>query len=308
MSPGDSIEDARTEYYAQRPAQTYQSCLMPVYHGHPNEPIQMEVPVTEAPPPANFISWAQSQGRLEGSPGEISNCRQYHKVPGATDEEWYQQYRAEEPPVEHGQHPKTHPALGSSEPVTHRIKCLENQTQRGRYINSSDAAARGPYTCTSGCGINFARKADWRRHEDNNFPLEEWTCTICSQRITRRDKMKSHLKIVHKKHEFTVSDVSFRALPDVYNRRCRHCGSTFPKLAEFYNHAVVHFVEGKMNSSSPARDEVEDTVVSEDEIETGLVPRGEHVGHNGNAWVSFEKPPVVFRWLQDGSDQAESPM
>ncbi len=324
---GVSYEAPWSDYRAQVPAHTKQPFPMSAYrYDNHNESVQLEKPCDDSPPPAEFISWAHEQDRLETSPSHISIWSRCLRVSPTTVEKWYQQYKTEEPPIGNDGGQMTH--LGprsSAEAGIHRPKCLENLKAKGRYINSPNAAARGPYACTSGCGVNYSRKNDWRRHEDNNFPLDEWSCTMCLQEFSRSDKVVSHLEKVHdflskewtctvcysnfnrpnklalhmmtahKKKDFTASGFSFKSLADNYNRQCHHCSAKFPTLKEFYNHALGH-IEGRTTCPAP-------TVEAQNPIATGIEPEAdlvqvpEPLNHHRSDGMTFEDSSLEVGWL-----------
>lgn len=296
-----SFEGARSLYHAQPPADTQQPLTTTTYHcDHQGESLQTETPSIDVPPPVDFISWACKQDQLEASPKQLSIWSHILRVPETTVEKWYHQYKIYDPLVEHGRSQTPH--LGSTSflpPRAHRIKCLNGLKQRGRYIDSVGAAARGPYSCTSGCGENWARKADWRRHEDNNYPLEEWTCTICYQRFTRQDKLKSHMGAIHKKN-LCPSRFNFRSLPDNYNRQCQYCKARFLKSADFYRHTVER-IEHATNSCTSIV-QVQDSTPTSNVFERDWPPELEHVGHHdSNGMTTSNEGSLDFQWHYDTS-------
>jgi serine/threonine protein kinase len=65
-----------------------------------------------------------------------------------------------------------------------------------------------PYQCTLGCGKNFDKRADWRKHEEINYPQEAWICqeSTCEGKSLsdpgkisyRKDKFKQHYSNTHR--------------------------------------------------------------------------------------------------------------
>jgi hypothetical protein len=217
-------------------------------------------------PPATFMAWANSKCDLAASPNQISIWAHCNGVPDETVEQWYGQYKQYQRTIGDMEHP--HLSESSSNhplPRPQLVKCLRNQKSRRRYLASANAAARGPYICTSGCGTNFKRKADWRRHEDTNFPIEKWACPLtgCVQEFPRRHRLKAHVQKVHAVQEFTVSEINRISVPDNYHRQCCECGYTFPEVQQFYDHAVRHFNIPGGTDASLALDQ--ESLISEDE-------------------------------------------
>lgn len=327
------FESPSAEYHAQPPAQVGEPFPISAYHlDHQNQCLQLENTWNNALPPAEFISWAREQIHLDESPGQISIWCHLHKIPQTTVEKWYQHYKMLGPVIENDVRQITWPGPESSVGTSmHRVKCLESQTPRGRYNNSADSSARGRYICTSGCGVNFKRKSDWRRHEDNNFPVEEWTCTICyqvftqayevarhkktahktplgeltcaicSQTFTRLKKLASHMSALHKRDQVIVSGVSYRSLPDNYHRRCHPCGLRFPRIGEFYTHALEH-MGGRLGSNVPTHPIQGSTAVGH-ELGTNVVPELQQANYHGSDDINLGNPGLDVEWLLGNWDQ-----
>ena len=100
-----------------------------------------------------------------------------------------------------------------------------------------------PYCCTHGCSKTFARKGDWKRHEEINIPQILWQCKICPAKLWRKDKFRDHMKEKHPHVEATkqyISNASV-ALGQGFVERCGFCGHTCHEWVNWINHVAAHF-------------------------------------------------------------------
>ena len=145
------------------------------------------------------------------------------------------------------------PQPPSTPKAPYRPKCLESRWRyryRGPQQPEDDAAAAANkpaliFECTHRCGRTFprARKGDWGRHERANF--EEWVCPHCSGVLSRREKLRDHLRDFHSCSTAAdvaqVRDEHRRLTLQAAQRPCGFCGAQFASWAEWLAHVGMHF-------------------------------------------------------------------
>jgi hypothetical protein len=99
------------------------------------------------------------------------------------------------------------------------------------------------YSCTKKCGWTFARKADWIRHEQINAP-QTWSCPRhgCRRSFNRKDKLREHIKTVHKVNPKTYNLRPTDAYPTgQFLRLCGFCGHPCAPWSTWTEHVGKHF-------------------------------------------------------------------
>ncbi|KAI9778463.1 MAG: hypothetical protein M1839_008109 [Geoglossum umbratile] len=90
----------------------------------------------------------------------------------------------------------------------------------------------GPFRCTW-CPISFAKKGDWKRHEECRYPQGGWACPICyskdrTVRIMRtRDKLSQHVRLVHKDSQMPSDSKSYFPVGHESKFPCGRCTEEF---------------------------------------------------------------------------------
>lgn len=121
------------------------------------------------------------------------------------------------------------------------------------------------FLCTY-CGQTFARKGDWKRHENRICLTESWRCGMCPTEIwSRKDQTIEHKRRFHQREpeepiilEGVLSYSDFR-------KQCmfRTCNSTFNTFEGSFEHRAKCFEERKDWDHKDLRDD-EGESVSED--------------------------------------------
>ena len=81
----------------------------------------------------------------------------------------------------------------------YRPKCASSRQKK---IQSSEPKL---FACTNRCGRTFRRKGDWARHERTNF--EEWACYVCTEGLTRKEHLRTHLKDSHDMQDIDLENL-----------------------------------------------------------------------------------------------------
>jgi hypothetical protein len=118
----------------------------------------------------------------------------------------------------------------------YRPKCRKSR-RRFRYVAKTPDATR-KFECTYRCGLSFARKGQWARHESYNF--EEWKCHLCDFVSARKDKLHGHLRKVHSIRGGTRKS-HCRQLLQPSSRLCGFCLNQFDNWSDWLNHVSAHF-------------------------------------------------------------------
>jgi serine/threonine protein kinase len=110
-----------------------------------------------------------------------------------------------------------------------------------------------PYQCTLGCGKNFDKRADWKKHEEINHPQEGWLClqTSCNDKSMshpgkisyRKDKFKQHYTNTHRGISCESHyDGSHFLVASRFPRRCGFCTThRFNNWEDRITHIGDHF-------------------------------------------------------------------
>jgi hypothetical protein len=114
----------------------------------------------------------------------------------------------------------------------YRPKCVSS---RQRKILSGESKL---FACTNRCGQTFHRKGDWARHERTNF--EEWACYVCTEALTRKEHLRTHLKDSHDMQETNLEKYRHQLLAPI-NRPCGFCGKRFSSWGKWLAHVGAHF-------------------------------------------------------------------
>lgn len=120
----------------------------------------------------------------------------------------------------------------------HRPKCIDSRW-RYRYRGPQEEGLK-IFECTHRCGQSFSRqrKGDWARHERVNF--EEWICPICHGALSRREKLRGHLRDFHSSPDAVQE--SHRHLTLCVSRRpCGFCRRQLSSWSEWLAHVGAHF-------------------------------------------------------------------
>jgi hypothetical protein len=120
----------------------------------------------------------------------------------------------------------------SDEARQYRPKCVSSRQRR---IQPSEPKV---FACTNRCGQTFRRKGDWARHERTNF--EEWACYVCTEGLTRKEHLRTHLKDSHDMQDVNLEKYKHQLLAPV-NRPCGFCGKRFSSWWEWLAHVGAHF-------------------------------------------------------------------
>jgi hypothetical protein len=126
----------------------------------------------------------------------------------------------------------TKPLQQGDEAQQYRPKCVSS---RQRKILSSEPKL---FACTNRCGQTFHRKGDWARHERTNF--EEWACYVCTEALTRKEHLRTHLKDSHDKQEINLEKYKHQLLAPI-DRPCGFCGEGFSSWWKWLAHVGAHF-------------------------------------------------------------------
>ena len=110
-----------------------------------------------------------------------------------------------------------------------------------------------PYQCTLGCGKNFDKRADWRKHEEINYPQEAWICqetSCCDKSMSdpgkisyRKDKFKQHYSNAHRGVDLESHyDSSHLLVASTFPRKCGFCTThQFVNWQDRITHIGDHF-------------------------------------------------------------------
>ena len=143
------------------------------------------------------------------------------------------------------------------------------------------------FECTNGCRQGFNRKGDWARHERAN--IEEWMCLICHSTLSRKEKLREHLRNLHDDPDVDLEQ-SRRQLLAPRERPCGFCLQIFDEWEEWLCHVSAHFegllpggvkTMGNWSSTSPSRGS-ENSLSSND-----VDPNNYRDEINYEAYVSF---------------------
>ncbi|KAF1816132.1 hypothetical protein P152DRAFT_111513 [Eremomyces bilateralis CBS 781.70] len=146
------------------------------------------------------------------------------------------------------------PSVSTSPPVN-KAKCLPSRC----CLPSSDRSSlrRDPgkiYQCTRKCGKRYGRKSEWKRHEEDAYPLKQWQCALCiahgrSMRLTsRRDKYMQHFRNMHPGIDpRQYEDQSIVTMDDIFPTWCGFClsNAAYTSREERLDHLEMHFKTGK---------------------------------------------------------------
>jgi hypothetical protein len=123
-------------------------------------------------------------------------------------------------------------------PKAYRPKCIDSRW-RYRYRGPQEEATK-IFECTHRCGQSFSRqrKGDWARHERVNF--EEWICPICRGALSRREKLRDHLRDFHSSRD-AVHDSHRRLTLCASQRPCGFCQRRVGSWPEWLAHVGAHF-------------------------------------------------------------------
>lgn len=99
------------------------------------------------------------------------------------------------------------------------------------------------YSCTRKCGSTFAKKGDWTRHEQINYPQHSWFCPLsCLSIFGRKDKLRNHIRDVHKMNHETFDLDSTRAYhASQFLKLCGFCGDSCASWLMWTEHVGKHF-------------------------------------------------------------------
>jgi hypothetical protein len=117
-------------------------------------------------------------------------------------------------------------------------KCIDSRW-RYRYRAPQEEGFK-IFECTHCCGQSFPRqrKGDWARHERVNF--EEWICHICHGALSRREKLRDHLRDFHGSPD-AVRESHRRLTLCVSQRPCGFCRRQLSSWSEWLAHVGAHF-------------------------------------------------------------------
>ncbi len=120
----------------------------------------------------------------------------------------------------------------------YRPKCLDS-TARFRPKKEEPGETK-VYECTNGCGQTFPRRrrGDWVRHERVN--IEDWVCPICGSNLSRKEKLRDHMKAGHQIQSAQLDDHR-RQLLSPSQRACEFCGEKFDNWSVWINHVSAHY-------------------------------------------------------------------
>jgi hypothetical protein len=161
----------------------------------------------------------------------------------------------------------------------YRPKCRRSR-RRFRYIKEAQDEMR-MYECTHRCGLSFAKKGQWTRHERCN--VEEWRCHICKFVSARKDKLLKHFREFHDLRGSTKKS-HCRQLLEPTLRPCGFCFKQFDDWSAWLNHVSAHF-EGQIAGGpwNMARwNEAIDQEVGSDESDDDGNDDDDDGYHNGN--------------------------
>jgi hypothetical protein len=149
--------------------------------------------------------------------------------------------------------------------ATHRPKCIDSRW-RYRYRGPQEDATK-IFECTCRCGQSFPRqrKGDWARHERVNF--EEWVCPICHGVLSRREKLRDHLRDFHGSRD-ALQERHRRLTLCSSQRRCGFCQRRLESWSEWLAHVGAHF-EGLLPGGQKTIAEWKDDPSPEPELEAG---------------------------------------
>jgi hypothetical protein len=137
---------------------------------------------------------------------------------------------------------------------TYRPKCIDSRW-RYRYRGRQEETAK-TFECTHRCGQSFPRqrKGDWARHERVNF--EEWICPVCRGVLSRREKLRDHLRDFHGSRD-AVQESHRRLTLCASQRPCGFCQRRLGSWSEWLAHVGAHF-EGHLPGGERTMAEWED--------------------------------------------------
>ena len=93
------------------------------------------------------------------------------------------------------------------------------------------------YKCTeSGCDEMFDDMKDWVKHIDNEHKLEEYSCTICGNKMKSKDKYEKHMMAHEEKQN---------------KWKCTVCSKTFTFKCYLQRHELIHTDEKKYECMDP---------------------------------------------------------
>lgn len=120
----------------------------------------------------------------------------------------------------------------------YRPKCIDSRW-RYRYRGQPEDGLK-IFECTHRCGQSFSRqrKGDWARHERVNF--EEWICPVCHGVLSRREKLRDHLRDFHSSRD-VVQESHRRLTLCVSQRPCGFCHLRLDSWAAWLAHVGAHF-------------------------------------------------------------------
>jgi hypothetical protein len=123
-------------------------------------------------------------------------------------------------------------------PKAYRPKCIDSRW-RYRYRGPQEEVTK-TFECTHRCGQSFPRqrKGDWARHERVNF--EEWICPMCHGVLSRREKLRDHLRDFHGACD-TVREAHRHLTLRSIQRPCGFCQRRLQSWAEWLTHVSAHF-------------------------------------------------------------------
>ena len=180
-----------------------------------------------------------------------------------------------------------------------------------------------PYQCTLGCGKNFDKRADWKKHEEINHPQEGWLClqTSCNDKSMshpgkisyRKDKFKQHYTNAHRGINCeTHCDGSHFLVSSRFPRRCGFCIThRFSNWEDRITHVGDHFFNDRYDMTRwrvIADDEETNKDDPSNEGDDGGFDEGQNNQNDGSDrdfdWHDNDNGDDAFSDSEDDSDDS----
>lgn len=128
--------------------------------------------------------------------------------------------------------------------------------QRCTPTEDRDLLARDPnkiYQCTRGCGKRYGRKCDWKRKEEESYPLKSFVCSLCTSQgvenvrpCFRKYHFVQHFRNIHPGvNSDEYEQASVVCAETEFPRNCGFCKHKFESRQDRIDHIAEHFKQGK---------------------------------------------------------------
>ena len=181
-----------------------------------------------------------------------------------------------------------------------------------------------PYQCTVRCGKNFDKRADWKRHEEINYPQEGWVCqemscdnkSMCDPgKISyRKDKFTQHFANTHPEVNCaSYYDNNHFVVTSRFARRCGFCTTYwFGNWQDRINHIGDHFSVDRYDMTQwqvldNEEEDEEGDEVDDEEDDDDRGPDEDDKGFDEDQYDRADGPGKDFDWHDhDYNDDALS--